>query len=142
MIPLPDWIPPHTLITALGLSIVISIGSLILAPIAIARLPSDYFVEDRPSQQSARATGPRQLVHFTLVALKNALGTGLFIAGAAMFVLPGQGLLTMVIGVGLLDFPGKHRLVSALVHRPLVLRALNWVRAKAHVPPFVTLEAA
>lgn len=138
MIPLLDGIPPHTFVTALGLSTLISIGSLALAPIAIARLPPDYFVEDQPSQRPPRAIARRPLVHVTLSALKNLLGISLIVAGAAMFVLPGQGLLTMVVGVGLLDFPGKHRLVNALVHRPLVLRSLNWVRAKANTPPFVT----
>jgi hypothetical protein len=135
MIPLLDWIPPQSLVVALGLSTVISIASLLLAPIAIARLPPDYFVEDQPSRKVARGRHP--LRHATLAALKNALGVSLIIAGAALLVLPGQGLLTMVVGVGLLDFPGRHRLVNALVHRPLVLRTLNWVRAKAHSPPFV-----
>ncbi len=137
-----DWIPKRTLVTALGLSTVISIGSLVLAPLAIARLPSDYFVEDRPSQKPAWATGPRQIAHFAFTALKNALGVGLIILGAALFVLPGQGLLTIAVGVSLLDFPGKHRLVNAFVRQPLVLNALNWVRAKAHTPPFIDPAAA
>jgi hypothetical protein len=140
MRPLIDLLPAKTLVAALGLSAVISIASLALAPLAIARLPADYFQQDRPPRR--RPEGRRPLIHFTLTALKNVFGLFLIAAGGAMIVLPGQGLLTMVVGVGLLDFPGKHHIVNAFVRRPLVLRSLNWVRAKAHKPPFAAPATA
>ncbi len=140
MFPLTDWIPAKTLVIALGLSTVISIGSVVLAPLVIARLPPDYFQQERRPRYLAR--GRRPLLHFMLTALKNLLGIGLILAGAAMILLPGQGLLTMVIGVALIDFPGKSRLVSAIVRRPTVLRSLNWIRAKVHKPPFLVPAAS
>lgn len=140
MIALLDWIPRKTLVVALGLSAGISIGSLVLAPSVIARLPADYFRDQRRARDASRA--PRPLLHFTMALLKNLLGGALIVAGAAMIVLPGQGLLTMAIGVGLVDFPGKRRLVNAVVRRPVVLRSLNWVRAKAHKAPFLEPLAA
>jgi len=133
--PLLDWVPAKTLMIALGLSAVISIASLALAPLAIARLPVDYFQPDRPPRKLPEGRQP--LVHSTLTALRNVFGIFLIVAGAAMVVLPGQGLLTMVVGVAVLDFPGKHDMVNALGRRPVVMRSLNWIRAKTHKPPFV-----
>jgi len=52
-----------------------------------------------------------------------------------MIVTPGQGLLTILIGVTLLDFKGKHELERKLVRQPSVLRAVNWLRAKAGRAP-------
>src|SRR4029453_13617262 len=57
------------------------------------------------------------------------------LAGGAMLLLPGEGLLTIAIGLMLLDVPGKGRIERRLVQRPVVWRALNWIRAKAHRPP-------
>jgi hypothetical protein len=51
-----------------------------------------------------------------------------------MLLLPGQGILTILIGLMLLDFPGKRRLERRLVQQPSVWRAINWMRAKAHQP--------
>jgi len=53
-----------------------------------------------------------------------------------MLVLPGQGVMTVLIGVALLDFPGKHRLQRWIVGRRGVLDALNWIRRKRGRPPF------
>jgi hypothetical protein len=55
--------------------------------------------------------------------------------GVAMLLLPGQGILTILIGLMLIDFPGKRRLERRLVQQPSVWRAINWMRAKAHQPP-------
>jgi hypothetical protein len=45
-----------------------------------------------------------------------------------MLLLPGQGVLTILIGIVLLDFPGKYRLERwAVRHRP-VYRSINWLR--------------
>ena len=141
MIPLLDWIPKKTLILALGLSAGITIGSLVLAPVFIARLPADYFQEQRrrPREDSR---SPLHLLHFTVASLKNLLGVTLVVVGSAMIVLPGQGLLTMVVGLSLVDFPGKQRLVNAIVGRPVVLRSLNWIRAKARKAPFLAPATA
>ena len=53
-----------------------------------------------------------------------------------MLVLPGQGLLTIVVGLVLLDFPGKFRLERWLVSRPRVLALLNRFRVALNKPPF------
>jgi UPF0716 family protein affecting phage T7 exclusion len=66
---------------------------------------------------------------------KNLCGTVLVLAGVAMLVLPGQGILTIVVGLLLIDFPGKFALEQKLVRRSSVLSAMNWIRTKAHRAP-------
>ena len=73
---------------------------------------------------------------------RNALGAVLLAAGIAMLVLPGQGLLTILLGLMLVDFPGKRRAERALVARPNVFEALNWLRAKAGRPPLLPVGNA
>jgi hypothetical protein len=51
--------------------------------------------------------------------------------GVAMLVLPGQGVLTIITGLLLLDFPGKYRFERWLVRRGPVLRGVNWLRDRA-----------
>jgi UPF0716 family protein affecting phage T7 exclusion len=76
------------------------------------------------------------VIHISLVALKNLLGFVFVAAGIAMLVLPGQGLLTIFIGILLLDFPGKRAVERWLVRLPRVLQAANWIRQRYGRPPF------
>jgi hypothetical protein len=55
---------------------------------------------------------------------------------------PGQGILTILIGVMLLDFPGKRRLERWLVRRPAVFKGINRIRARFDKPPLVLDEPA
>jgi hypothetical protein len=58
----------------------------------------------------------------------------LILAGVAMLVLPGQGILMILIGLMLMDIPGKRALERRLVQQPSVWQVMNWIRAKAHQP--------
>lgn len=116
------------------LSIVMFVGSLIVMPIAIARMPADYFVS---RQVRRRWRGTHPVMRYGWLALKNAIGAVLVLAGIAMLVLPGQGVVTILIGIGLLDFPGKRRLELKIVRRRRVHRAIDWIRARAGRPPLV-----
>ena len=57
--------------------------------------------------------------------------------GLILLVLPGQGLLTILIGLLLLDFPGKRAVELKLVRRPGIAAFLNRMRARHGRPPFV-----
>ena len=59
-----------------------------------------------------------------------ALGIVLALPGV-----PGQGLLLILIGLTLLNFPGKRRLERQLIRRASVLRVINRLRAHFHHPP-------
>ena len=69
--------------------------------------------------------------------LKNLFGLLLVIAGMLMLVLPGQGLLTIFVGLIFLDFPGKYRMERKMVSNDSVLRSINWVRARTGKPPLI-----
>jgi hypothetical protein len=71
------------------------------------------------------------------LAIKNVVGTIFLVAGFAMLFLPGQGLLTMVIGISLIDFPGKRKIEKRLVSQPTIFQAINALREKFGKPPFI-----
>jgi hypothetical protein len=114
-------------------SAVMFVGSLVAIPILIARIPADYFLYPRSAALPFSRSHPA--VRIVLLAVKNLLGAGFLVAGIVMIFTPGQGVLAMLVGVSLLDIPGKRRLELAIVRRPHVLRAINWIREKAHRPP-------
>jgi hypothetical protein len=57
------------------------------------------------------------------------------LAGFAMLFLPGQGLLTILIGVSLMDFPKKRVLEAKMVGQPTLLGVINSMRHKFGKPP-------
>jgi len=120
----------------LGWLFALSIGSLLLTivllPVVVVRLPADHFVADRRERQARRG-----VVGWCWRVLKNLLGAVFALAGVAMLLLPGQGLLTILIGLLLLDFPGKRALELRLLRRPALRGFLDRMRARRGVPPFV-----
>ncbi len=123
----------EALLAAVGLlSLVCFVGTLLLVPYVIWRLPSDYFQRERRPRQRPRSPG-----WWLVMVAKNLLGLLALIFGVAMLVLPGQGLLTILIGLVLIDFPGKYRLERWLVSRRRLQSAVNWIRAKRKLPPLL-----
>ena len=87
------WSLSHEWIVALS---VLSVGTFVIClltlPRLFANLPEDYFSSDsRPKRSWTR----------------NLLGLLLVAGGIAMLVLPGQGVLTILAGIVLLDFRGS-----------------------------------
>ena len=109
------------------------VGTLLLIPIVVVRMPADYFVAEAPPPWSFRGRFP--LLSLAVRVLKNLLGVALVAVGFALLVLPGQGILTILLGLTLVDFPGKRRLEVALVSRDRVRRSLNWLRGRFGHPP-------
>ena len=101
-----------------GLSVATFVLGLVLAPAVFVRMPADYFVRP-PGQRS----GQRPALRLLVLVVKNLLGGLLLVAGIAMLVLPGQGVLTILAALTLLRFPGKRRLqlfVEALTRLKIV----------------------
>lgn len=120
----------QNLLLWLGLSsLAMFIGSLLLLPLIVVRLPADYFHPDRELLSRFARTHP--LVRVLLKVAKNLLGVSLIMGGILMLVLPGQGLLTLLIGISLTDFPGKRAWERRLAAQPPVLKTLNWLRRRA-----------
>jgi hypothetical protein len=110
------------------LSVLMLVASVLLVPWLIIRAPQDVFVREVPAQR-----GPLALL---VMLLRNLLGALLFVAGLLMLVLPGQGVITLVVALCLADVPRKRALLRRIVARRAVWRSLAWIRAKAGVPPF------
>ncbi len=137
---MPDWI--HDNSHLIGWLAVLSIATLVLSavllPVVIARIPEDYFLHPEPPEGGFRDRHPA--VRLGVRIAKNLLGVVFLLAGLAMLFIPGQGLLTMFIGLLLIEGPGKRRFELWLVRRPAVLRGLNWVRQKAKRAPLQVEE--
>ena len=99
---------------------------------AILQLPADYFT--RKKRRPLSTWEKHAVLRPIYLVAKNLLGFVLIIAGIAMLILPGQGLLTIVVGMVLINFPGKFRLERWMATRRPVLRSLNWLRRRAGRP--------
>jgi hypothetical protein len=110
------------------------IGTLTAIPILIVRLPNDYFIQ---THRRTWLQNRHPVLRVSAFVIKNLLGYVFLLAGIAMLVLPGQGILTMLIGVSLIDFPGKQKLQRQLVAQPAVLRTINKIRRKFGRMPLV-----
>ena len=86
---------------------------------------------------TSRLTPINSGLNFVTNIAKIIFGLVLFICGLAMLVLPGQGLITMLIGLSLIPFPVKHKLEKNILARKSVRFSLNWIRIKAKKPPFI-----
>lgn len=114
--------------------VVSSIGGLAVVGVIVVKLPADYF---DPSRKREFLIGRHPLLRAAALVLKNVLGLVVVTVGAVLSApgVPGPGILTILIGIMLLDFPGKLRLERWMVSRPRVLRTINQLRAKYRKPP-------
>lgn len=112
------------------------VGSIVMASFLLVKLPPTYF----------QATHGRDFwidrhpaIRWSGLVAKNALGAVLVLLGIVMSVpgVPGQGVLTILMGLMLLDFPGKRRLEYRLVSQPRVLQNINRLRKKFDRPPLL-----
>ena len=133
------WADRHeTLLWWLGSSSAVAlVVTLIAVGVIIIRMPADYFADRQRHHLVLFRRRPALAI--TLTVARNALGVTLLIAGIAMLVLPGQGLLTVFIALVLIDFPGKLRLEQNLIRRKSVRRPLDWIRRKAGKPPLLVV---
>ncbi|MGI9249958.1 MAG: PGPGW domain-containing protein [Pseudohongiellaceae bacterium] len=109
------------------------VGSVLIIPWILIRLPADYFAS--PKRHSWLRESQYPLLYLPLRLLKNFAGITLVLLGIILLVLPGQGLLTIVIGIVLLDFPRKYKLESWLMQRKAIRQTANWLRQKYGRPP-------
>jgi hypothetical protein len=111
-------------VAAVAASVAMFVATVLAIPIFFAKIPDDFFV-----RRSRHTLAKR--------ALRNAAGWLLVLLGIAMLVLPGQGLLTLLVGLTLVDFPGKHRLLRWALLQPKMKHALDALREKAGRGPLV-----
>lgn len=109
--------------------------SLATLPWLVARIPADYFAYHK--RQGSRLRQRPPAMRLAMLIGKNLLGGILLAGGLLMLFVPGQGLLTMAMGLLLLDYPGKFTLERRLARQRSVQSGLNWLRARAGAPPLI-----
>lgn len=130
-----QWVRSHEeLFVWIGsLSLLTLIVSFIAVPMVIRRMPYDYFLETSEEAEAIREQHPALRLVFLI--LKNLLGLVLVAGGLIMFFTPGQGILTLVIGLLLMNFPGKRRFEIRLIRLKPLKRAVDWIRRRAGQRP-------
>ncbi len=112
--------------------------TLIALPVLLISMPEDYFLPSRRAKPPFARRHP--LLRWVLRMMGNLVGCLLLLVGFVLLFLPGQGLLTMLAGLMLTDFPGKFRLERAIVGKPAIRRAIDELRRRAGRPPLVLEE--
>ena len=116
------------------ISMVTFLISIICIPLLVARLPRDYF-----QRAPLRGPGSSQRVtsgYLLLMILRNIVGMVLLLAGIAMLFLPGQGIITMVIGLIVMQVPFKRKLIFRMTRPHSVRHGLDWLRIRMKKEPF------
>src|SRR4051812_29116196 len=134
---LPDgWTGWHVTAAAVGFGVASAVVSLLVVGAVLARLPADYFVN--PAAR-VRQEKRHPVTHVLLLVGRNLLGYFLIALGVVLSLpgVPGQGVLTILMGVMLIDLPGKARAEFWLVTRRPVLAAVNRLRARVGKEPLV-----
>jgi hypothetical protein len=137
---IPDETTPWWLIALVtGATIAMFFGSIALTAWALVRLPADYFRGDKPHNLWAEH---HPALRWVLRVGKNLLGVVLIIAGLIMSIpgVPGQGILTTLLGVMLVDFPGKRQCEQWIVKKRRVRASIDRVRAKFGKAPLILDE--
>ena len=120
----------------LGIS---SIAILVISALSIGyfikKIPYDYFLNDKRGMSHYKDNNP--ILWIITLAVKNLVGYCLILGGILMLVLPGQGLLTILVGLMLSDYPGKFKLEKRIIKTSLVLKTFNWYRAKSNIQPII-----
>lgn len=132
------WIQTHETIFwwIAGASLVTFISALAIVPWLVIQIPADYFAgKRRPRRSKAWHRSP--FAWLLLRIVKNVIGGVFVMAGIVMLVLPGQGVLMIIIGIGLMNFPGKFRLERWIVSRGPTLRFINHLRRRRGRPDLV-----
>jgi hypothetical protein len=127
---------PGNILLGVGLFL-LSLGlSFAAIAVVMVKIPRNYF--STHYTQDFMPDSP-WLVRWGAVILKNLFGVFLILLGLALSLpgVPGQGLLTILLGIIMLDIPGKRPLEARIIRRPNVLAAINKLRARFDKPPLI-----
>jgi hypothetical protein len=128
-----EWLTVRGVLLGVLIFVVTFVGSVGVVSLILVKLPATYFREDHPRELWIER---HAAVRIAGIIGKNLLGALLVGLGIIMSLpgVPGQGILTILLGVMLLDFPGKRRLEYRLISQPSVLRAVNRLRHRFGKP--------
>lgn len=102
--------------------------------VVLVKLPANYFSSHYKADFLPDSPW---IVRWGAVILKNVFGVFLILLGIALSLpgVPGQGILTILLGLIMIDIPGKRPLEARIIQRPAVLSAANKLRARFNKPP-------
>lgn len=122
------WLSGHEeLIRQIGNASVIALVVTIVAlPLIVKQLPVDYFISE--NREPAWHERRHPLFWGAITVLKNVIGVVLVVAGIAMLLLPGQGAVTILIGLAITNFPAKYAIERRIASQPAVGATLNKIR--------------
>ena len=109
-------------------SAVVVLAAAVAVPFVITKLPADYFSTDRKASPLKNFPFP---FNYVILFLKNLIGVVLVLYGIILLFVPGQGILTILAGLTLMNFPGKRKLIRKVVSKRVILEGINWIRRKA-----------
>jgi len=136
-----DWLVEYfgsltlTKILTIGSLMILSFGlSFVIVALVLVNIPKDFF---RSDYEHHLFSDRHPVIRWIAIVSKNLLGICLIVAGIILSLpgVPGQGLLTILIGLILTDIPGKRSLEVKLLSRPPILAAVNRLRQKYHRAP-------
>jgi len=127
-----SWLNEYTLFfsAVVVASVLLLIVSLAATPWFVASLPSNYLL---PKARNSKRKG---VFGALVLTVKNVAGFMLIILGFLLMLTPGPGLVVLLVGISLAEFPGKQRLLIRIAIHPSVFKSLNWMRKRRGKPPF------
>lgn len=117
-----------------GVFVVSLLGSALIVAVVIVKIPANYFSSH---YQEDFLPNSSWLTRWGAVIAKNVVGLILVLAGIVMLIGPGQGILTILIGLILMDIPGKRPLEARIIKKPAILEAANRLRSRFSKEPLV-----
>jgi hypothetical protein len=124
------------ILTTVGLFVLSLTISFVALAIVAVKIPSNYFSSH---YQQDFLPNSSWIVRWGATIAKNALGVILILLGVVLSVpgIPGQGILTILLGLIMLDIPGKRPLEFRIVKLPKVLSSINKLRKKFNKEPLI-----
>ncbi|MGB7926285.1 MAG: hypothetical protein WCF57_23795 [Pyrinomonadaceae bacterium] len=138
-----DWITHawaaltwRDVLVGLGFFVISFTVSMTLVSFVLVKLPANYFHSSHARQFWADR---RRSVRWSGLVLKNFSGLLLILVGVFLSLpgVPGPGIITILLGLVMLDIPGKRPLETSLVKQPKVLQSINRIRGRFGKPPLI-----
>ncbi len=135
-----DWLNDLWASLTLGkvlLGVGLFLGSLLISFLAIGvvmvKIPANYFSSHYKQDFLPNSSWA---VRWGAVIAKNILGVFLIALGIVLSLpgVPGQGVLTILLGLIMIDIPGKRPIEARIIKRPTVLAAINNLRERYGKP--------
>jgi len=124
------------ILLGIGLFLLSLSFSFVSIGVVMVKIPENYFSSH---YQQDFMPNSRWMVRWGVVILKNILGVFLILLGVVLSLpgIPGQGVLTILLGLIMIDIPGKRPLEAKIIKRPAILSAINKLRARYNKPALV-----